>query len=175
MVVFLVYRRKNEISSLLAPPGKISWLAVENSANAPHPGKKSFRCHASEQGWELCWHHVQFRRYQVQKTMICSSMVLVQLQVHRYLCRHARLGTRMQRQDKHMQHQFLDGVAWNFSYRRGWKITPFYKNGAVLHNLATLFDNTNAVSTAERVTRLRTVYSAKHLKNPSKLQMIHFK
>jgi len=32
--------------------------------------------------------------------MICCSMVLVQLQRHRHLCRHARLDTRMQRQDK---------------------------------------------------------------------------
>jgi len=38
--------------------------------------------------------------YQVQKTMICSSVVLVQLQGQRHLCRHPLLNTRMQRQDK---------------------------------------------------------------------------
>ena len=29
-------------------------------------------------------------------------------------------------------HQFRDGVAQSFSHTRGWKITPFYKNGVVL-------------------------------------------
>ena len=32
--------------------------------------------------------------------MICTSMVLVQLQGHRHLCRHAILDTEMQRQDE---------------------------------------------------------------------------
>jgi len=47
-------------------------------------------------------------------------------------------------------HQFRDGVAQSFSHTRGWKITPFYKNGVVLYNMATLFDNTNAVSKSEQ-------------------------
>jgi len=38
---------------------------------------------------ELCRSDVQFRRYQVQKTIIYSSMVLVRLHGHQYLCRHA--------------------------------------------------------------------------------------
>jgi len=47
MVVFLVSRRKNEISSLLAPPGKFLWLAVEKPANAP-PTLDPSDAHASE-------------------------------------------------------------------------------------------------------------------------------
>ena len=88
-VVFLVSRRKNEISSLLYPLEKFLWLPVEKSANPPW--KKSFRCPCVRAGKELCWHHVQFRWYQVQKTMICSSMVLVPLQGHRHPCRHILL------------------------------------------------------------------------------------
>jgi len=49
MVVFLVSRRKNEISSLLAPPRKFLWLAVEKPANAPPTLEKNpSDAHASE-------------------------------------------------------------------------------------------------------------------------------
>ena len=61
MVVFLVYRRKNEILSLLVPLETFLWLAVEKSANVSATLEKNpFDAHASEQEWELCWHHASF-------------------------------------------------------------------------------------------------------------------
>jgi len=66
-------------------------------------------------------------------------------------------------------HQFFDSVARNFSFTQACKITPFLliffvKNGVVLRRLATLFDNTNAVSKPEHGDQIvhSALYSAKH-------------
>jgi len=45
--------------------------------------------------------------------------------------------------------------------------TSFVKNCVVLHHLATLFNNINAVSNLQQGDRLCTVYTAKHLRNPA--------
>jgi len=46
----------------------------------------------------------------------------------------------------------------------------FVKNGVVLHHLATLFENINAVSKPEHDDDIlhSVLYSAKHLRNPAK-------
>jgi len=41
-------------------------------------------------------------------------------------------------------------------------------HGVVLHHLATLLDNTNAVSKPEQGNQIVTVHSAKHLRNSAK-------
>ena len=59
------------------------------------------------------------------------------------------------------------------------KLHRFVKNCVVLHHLATLFNNTNAVSNSLPGDKLCTVYSAKQLQNPAestaKLEIISTK
>jgi len=53
--------------------------------------------------------------------------------------------------------------------------TIFGKNYVVFHRLATLFNNTNAVSKLWQGDRLCTVCYAKQSRNPAKLQIIYYK
>jgi len=75
-------------------------------------------------------------------------------------------------------------VAQNFSYTQACTVKlhqfckKFFFNGTALHQLATLFNNTNAVSKPEHGDKIvhDIVHSANHLRNPvkftAKLQII---
>jgi len=152
------------------PLAKFLWLPVEKSANGP-PWKKSFRCPCLREGVRASLTSRTVSKVSGTKDDDMffngfSSDTRALISMLRW-CWNAWNYIKL--------HQFLDGVARNFSYTRGCTITPFYKNGVVLHNLATMFDNTNAASKPTRVTRLCTVYSAKHLQNLAKLQIIYYK